>query len=122
MPYRIAADLVVLVHFLWIVFLTCGVFIGRRTRWVRNLHIAGLLAALVIQLKGWYCPLTYLEIWLRRMHDPAVAYSGSFIIHYLERLVYLDVRLETVLILTLVLVIFSVAVYARRPRHMRGNG
>jgi hypothetical protein len=35
--YAIAADIVIAVHFCWILFLIGGVLIGRRTRWVRAL-------------------------------------------------------------------------------------
>ena len=80
--YLIAADIVVFLHLLRVIFLIIGAFIGRRYRWVKRVHIFGMSSALLIQVFGWYCPLTYLEAWLRRMHDSSRSYTGSFIIHY----------------------------------------
>ncbi|MEW6163401.1 MAG: DUF2784 domain-containing protein [Nitrospirota bacterium] len=114
MFYRLAADFVVLIHFLWIVFLIFGAFMGRRYRAVKIFHIAGLGFAITMQIFGWYCPLTYLEIWLRRRHDPSLTYRGSFIIHYAEKLVYIDLSPEIIFVLTLILVSISAYFYSVR--------
>ncbi|MDI6890432.1 MAG: DUF2784 domain-containing protein [Thermodesulfovibrionales bacterium] len=114
MFYRLAADFVVLIHFLWIVFLTFGAFMGRRYRAVKIFHIAGLGFAITMQIFGWYCPLTHLEIWLRKRHNPSLNYSGSFIIHYVEKLVYIDLSPEIIFVLTLVLISASVYLYLKK--------
>jgi len=100
MLYKALADGVVVVHFLWILFLIFGGFWGRRQRWVRLVHIPALVFAFLLELFRWYCPLTHLEVWLRRKHDPALAYAGSFIAHYLERLIYLEVDRWVIVFLT----------------------
>jgi hypothetical protein len=41
-------------------------------------HGLGLAFSIVMQVFGWYCPLTHLEFWLRAVH-PATIYPGSFI-------------------------------------------
>lgn len=114
MIYRYAADLVVLMHFLWIVFLVFGAFPGKRYRPIRIFHISGLGFAVIMQIFGWYCPLTHLELWLRQRHDPALAYTGSFIIHYIEKVVYLQLSPVIIFVLTLFLIAMSVCVYFRR--------
>jgi hypothetical protein len=91
MAYKISADFVVLVHLGWIIFLILGALPGRRILWIRWLHIGGLVFSLLLQVSGWYCPLTYLEAWLRTRHSPTASYAGSFISHYAEEIVYLDV-------------------------------
>ncbi len=116
MFYRILADIVVLIHFLWIVFLMFGAFLGRRYRAVKIFHIGGVIFALVIQILGWYCPLTHLEAWLRRMHNPALSYSGSFIIHYVEKIIYINLSTRTILIMTMVLAVLSVWVYLHKSK------
>ncbi len=116
MSYKVAADFVVLVHFLWIVFLISGVFIGRKVRSVKILHIAALGFAVIMQIFGWYCPLTHLEFWLRQRHDPALAYSGSFIIHYVEKIVYIQLSPVIIFVLTLILVVMTTYIY------FKGNG
>lgn len=111
MFYRLAADFVVIIHFIWILFLIFGAFIGRRYSAVKMFHIAGLGFAVTIQIFGWYCPLTHLEVWLRQRHDSSLSYSGSFIIHYIERLIYIELSPQIIFVLTMLLVVFSLYFY-----------
>ena len=99
----VLADGVVVIHFLWIIFLIVGGFWGRRIRWVRHVHIPALGLAFIVELFDWYCPLTHLEVWLRKRGDARLDYAGSFIAHYLGRLVYLDVDRRVIVLLTLLL-------------------
>src|SRR3989304_9245581 len=101
MPYRILADITVLIHFSWILFLILGAFLGAKNKGVKIFHISGLVFAFVIQIFDWYCPLTHLEVWLRSKHDPALTYTGSFIIHYVEKIVYIELSRTLILIFTL---------------------
>ncbi len=114
MFYKLAADFVVLIHFLWIIFLIFGVFIGKKQRAVKVFHIAGLGFAVIIQIFGWYCPLTHLEIWLRQRHDPLLIYSGSFIVYYMEKLIYIELTAGIVFVLTLILISISAYLYSVR--------
>lgn len=111
MPYKIAADLIVFIHFLWILFLIFGFFIGRKYKTFKFIHITGLFFALIIQIFGWYCPLTYIEVWLRKKHNPALSYSGSFIIYYVEKIVYIELSRWIIFILTAILVLISLYFY-----------
>lgn len=113
--YSIAADIVVLTHFLWIIFLIFGAFWGRRHRLVKIFHLSGIGFAVVMQIFGWYCPLTHLEIWLRRMHDPEMTYSGSFIIHYIEKLVYINIPARAIFIMTIFLALITAWIYLKKP-------
>jgi hypothetical protein len=51
-----------MVNFLWMVFLLFCAFLGVRYRAVKLLHLAEPGYALVLNLFGWYCPLTHLEL------------------------------------------------------------
>lgn len=113
MPYKILADVVVFLHFLWILFLIFGGLIGRRHRTVKVFHVSGLIFAVVIQVFGWFCPLTHLEVFFRERHDPSLAYSGSFIIHYVEKIVYLELSPKVIMILTLLLLVCNLWLYRR---------
>jgi hypothetical protein len=115
--FSILADIVVFVHLLWIVFLILGAIPGVRYPFLKIIHIAGLAFSVIIQLAGWYCPLTHLEIWLRMRHDPTVSYTGSFIIHYIEQIVYLDVSRSALFFITILLVVFNVCIYGRRKKN-----
>jgi predicted branched-subunit amino acid permease len=119
MFYLIAADFVVFLHFLWIVFLVIGAFIGRRYKWIKRLHVTGLAFAIVMQFFNWYCPLTYLEVWLRKKQDPSFGYSGSYIIYYLEKIVYLELPPKVILIMTVILILLSAWIYLHKKEGTR---
>ncbi len=115
------AGAVVVIHLLWIIFLFIGAYWGRRYLAVGIVHVSGLLFALLIQIAGWYCPLTILEDGLRergfRQGAPSGAYAGSFIAHYAREIVYLDVSKGFVFAATLLLIGVNAWLYLRRPRH-----
>ena len=121
MFYRLAADITVIIHLLWIIFLIFGAFVGRWHLWIKRVHIAGLSFAFVIQILGWYCPLTYLEVWLRSLHDNYPHYDGSFIVHYVEKIVYIKLPENVILIMTVFLVLISASLYLYKPRKSGGH-
>ncbi len=112
--YRVLGDIVVFVHLLWIVFLIIGAYWGVRHKKVKFLHISGLAFAVILQAFDWYCPLTHLEIWLRSRHDPSLSYTGSFIVHYAEEIVYLDLPRSLITGLSIFLLIVNSWVYLRK--------
>ena len=116
MVYKVLADIVVLAHFLWILFLIFGVFWGIRNQKVKVMHITGLAFAIIIQAFNWYCPLTHLEAWLRAKHDPALSYTGSFITHYIEKIVYIELPPSLIFVLSIFLGGISSWLYLKRKR------
>jgi hypothetical protein len=116
MLFRVLADITVVAHLLWIIFLIGGAFWGRKHRPVMIAHIAGLGFSIVLQVFGWYCPLTHLEFWLRQQHDPGLAYRSSFIAHYAGKLVYLEISPALVLVLTVLLTAVNGWIYGKRFR------
>ncbi len=135
MVYRILADLIVAIHFLWIVFVILGfiftisavvavyVFRSGRAflrgffdRWFfRSLHLAGIVYVAVLTLLDKYCPLTILENTFRRRYDPSAGYPGSFIVHHLERLVYPNVDARLIFVPTIFIAAFTLIVFVLRP-------
>jgi len=111
MFYRILADSVVLIHFLWILFLIFGAFWGRKSNTVKIVHVSGLVFAFIIEVFNWYCPLTHIEVWLRSRHDPSLTYAGSFIIHYLEKVIYIELSRHLIALLTIFLCGFNAWFY-----------
>lgn len=95
--YRLAADLLLVTHALFVVFVVLGlvfVFVGKWSNWswVRNAYfrIAHLAAIGVVVAQSWVgviCPLTTWEMALRERAGEAV-YSGSFVANWLEKLLY----------------------------------
>lgn len=87
MGYRIAADLVVALHFAFIAFVVLGGFVAWRWPGVAWLHVPVALWGAIIEFAGWICPLTPLENALRRSAGDA-GYAGGFIEHYVIPVVY----------------------------------
>ena len=114
MIYKILTDSMVFIHFLWIVFLFFGAIWGIKNRVVKIFHISGLVFAFVIQIFDWYCPLTHLEVWLRSKHSPALTYTGAFIIHYVEKIVYIEISRYLILIFTIFLCGFNLWLYSKK--------
>jgi polyferredoxin len=95
--YLIAADTILLIHVLFVVFVVLGlllIFAGKifAWGWVHNFsfRITHLVAIGVVVLQSWLgaiCPLTVWEMNLREKAGDSV-YEGSFITHWLQTLLY----------------------------------
>jgi hypothetical protein len=87
MLYRISADLVLLAHFLFVVFaLLGGALVYFDLAWAL-VHLPVVFWSSVVNLVSWTCPLTPLEKALR-IRSGRSEYSGGFIEHYVGRVVY----------------------------------
>ena len=99
MLYRLAADFILLLHVIFVLFIVLGlalIYLGRTRNWawIRNfwLRLSHLLAIALIAVQAWLgkiCPLTTLEMALRSRAGDAT-YSGAFIAHWLETLLYYE--------------------------------
>ena len=69
MIYSYLAILTLLLHFLWILFIVFGFIFALKGSKLAFVHLGGLFFSLVINLFGWYCPLTYLENFLYHAQD-----------------------------------------------------
>lgn len=87
MLYRVAADAVVFLHLVFIVFVVFGGLWVLRWRWVMALHLPAVVWGAVVELFHLYCPLTPLENALRERAGEQ-GYSGDFVEHYLIPLIY----------------------------------
>ena len=87
MPYATLADLVVLIHALFVLFVVLGGLLVLRWPTMAWLHLPAAAWGVVIELGGWICPLTNLENHFRQMAGLA-AYRGTFIEKCLEPLLY----------------------------------
>ena len=77
MIWKLAADVVAGVHFLWIAFVVLGpIPAWRRPGW-RAAHLAVLWGTAA--LWNFYCPLTVFETLLRAHHDPTVEQTGFLV-------------------------------------------
>ena len=112
-----AADVVVLVHFGFIVFVAGGGLLVLRYPRVAWLHIPATVWGVSVQFGDWVCPLTYLEHALRED-----ATGGGFIERSLMPIIYPDLLQDGILtpavrvglgfaLLTLNIVIYGFALY-----------
>ena len=85
--YAALADLVLLAHAGFIVFAAAGALLLRRFPRVAWLHLPAVAWGVGIEWSGGVCPLTPLEVWLRRRAG-AAGYESSFIEHYVTALIY----------------------------------
>jgi len=99
MTYSFLADLAVLVHSLFVLFVVFGGLAVLRRPWLAWLHLPAAIWGAVVELAGWICPLTYVENHFRRLGGEA-GYGGDFIGHYLEPVLYptgLTPRLQVIM-------------------------
>jgi len=85
--YSFLSDIVVLLHFGFVIFSVAGGLLCIWRPKIIWLHIPAALYAAVISFGGWICPLTYLENWLR-ISGGGIGYSEGFIVKYLEPILY----------------------------------
>lgn len=91
------ADTLLVVHFLFVLFVVFGllaIYLGHflHWRWVKNrafriLHLAAIGIVVLQSWLGVICPLTVWEMALRDKAGGA-SYSGSFVQHWLQQLLY----------------------------------
>jgi hypothetical protein len=85
--FRVLADAVLVIHFLFILFVLFGGLLAWRWPKIAWAHVPAFLWGALVETLGWICPLTPLEIWLR-LKAGQPGYTGGFIAHYIEPLVY----------------------------------
>jgi len=87
MPFRVLADVLVVLHLAFVVFVLLGGFLVIWRRRVALLHVPCAIWGVFIEWAGWVCPLTPLEVKFRILGGEA-GYSGGFIDHYVMPLLY----------------------------------
>ena len=82
MWYKLLADVVLLSHLVFILFVLFGALLVYKWPWFAWIHIPIALWGMLISFVGWVCPLTPLENYFRKMAGQ-LGYEGSFIEHYI---------------------------------------
>lgn len=129
MIYKILADVIVIIHFLWILFMLLGFLLILYSILSRNkkllflrlfrvVHLCGIFYVASLAILDKYCPLTLLETHLREKAGYRI-YQGSFIIHYIEKLVYPEVEPQVIIIPTIGIAIFTIISFIIYPPHKR---
>jgi hypothetical protein len=85
----LAACLILTIHLVWLACVICGALWTRGRPVWSAIHIFALLWGIVVEVSPWPCPLTLAETYFESRAG-WTAYHGSFLLHYLDAIVYPD--------------------------------
>ncbi len=118
--YHIAADVVVVLHAAFVVFVIFGGLLALKRPRILWFHAPAAVWGALVEFAGWPCPLTPLENWLREQAGGS-SYEGDFIARYILPAVYpAGLTRELQLALGSLVVIVNLFVYVavwRRATH-----
>jgi len=108
---RILADLVLILHMLFILFAIFGGLLILWRKWMIYFHIPAAIWAVLVELMHWTCPLTSTENYLRSIAGDS-GYSGGFVEHYLLPVIYPhDLTPQIQLILGALVLLANIVIY-----------
>ncbi len=87
MFYRLAADLVLVIHLAFIILVVAGAVLVYRYSWFVWVHVPAAAWGAFVELTGRICPLTLLENSLR-IKAGQEGYAHSFVEQYIVALIY----------------------------------
>ena len=111
MLHRILADLFLIIHLVFILFVVIGgLLLLKNKKWM-IIHLPAIIWAVILEIKGWICPLTPIENFFRGKGGQEI-YKQSFIEHYFIPIIYPD-KLTRIVQITLAcsVIIINVALY-----------
>jgi len=124
MPYRLLADLLVLFHVGFVLFVVLGGLLVLRWPRLAWVHLPAAAWGAWVEFSSTVCPLTPLENHLRHLGGEA-GYSGGFIAHYITPVLYpagLNPRFQVVLGGFVVLLNVGAYLLVLRRRSNRSDG
>ena len=110
---RWLAALVLILHLVWILWVMTGVLFTRGRPWLTAFHLGSLTWGIVVEVGPWPCPLTMAEEYLET-HAGMPTYSGSFIVHYLDKLIYPNIPVAVIIWFAVAVCGANLLVYAFR--------
>jgi hypothetical protein len=120
--YRALADLILALHFVFVLFVVLGGLLVLRWPRIAWLHIPAAIWGVLIEYTGWICPLTPLENSLRTRGGEA-GYNGGFIEHYIQPLLYpAGLTRSTQVVLGSLVLVLNLTAYGIAVSRMRRRG
>lgn len=118
MLFDVAADFVLVIHLLFILFIAAGALLAWRWPWLVWLHLPAVAWGTGIVLIGYDCPLTPLEKSLRR-RGSGLGYEGGFVDRYIENVIYPEEYTPLLRALVAVMIFVGyVGLFRRRGRRL----
>ena len=109
--YEITANLTLIVHFAFILFVVFGALLIFVTTKIVFIHIPAFIWGSYIELTHSICPLTYLENWFLYKAN-LTTYSEGFIQNYLVPIIYpTNFTKDLQLYLGITLIIINIIIY-----------
>ncbi len=111
MVYQSLADIVVVLHLAFVIFVIGGGLCALRWRKAIYFHLPAAAWGALIEFAGWICPLTPLENWLRKKGGES-GYPGEFVEHYILPILYpAGLTREIQIILGILVVVANLFLY-----------
>tara|TARA_Y100000591_G_scaffold177716_1_gene153410 strand:- start:27 stop:389 length:363 start_codon:yes stop_codon:yes gene_type:complete len=109
--YALFANLTLIAHFFFILFVIFGGLLFFIFSKIIYIHLPALIWGIYIELTSSICPLTYLENWF--LHRGGLTtYSGNFINKYLYKIIYPQgLSTDIQIYLGITLIVFNILVY-----------
>lgn len=118
-PFTVFADLVVLLHFSFVLFVLFGGLLTLKWKWAMWLHLPAVMWGALVEFAGWICPLTPLENWLRDVGGEQ-RYHSSFIEYYVVPLLYpIGLTREIQIFLGVLVILLNASIYVAVVRRRR---
>ena len=115
------ADLVVILHFAFVLFVILGGLLVLRWPRLVYVHLPVALYGALIELVGWICPLTPLEKQLRESAG-LQGYQGGFVEHYILPVLYpAGLTRNVQLVLGLIVIGMNLAIYTVMAHRYRND-
>ncbi len=122
MFYNFLADLVVVIHSFFVLFVLLGGFLVLWKPSVAWYHLPAVFWAAWLEFSGWICPLTPLENLLREKGGTA-GYNVGFVEHYIVPVLYpASLTRQMQVIIGIVVVILNFGIYFNVWMRMRKAG
>jgi hypothetical protein len=119
MMYAIAAAVVLVIHAAWLAWVALGVLATRGRPVLSAVHIGSLAWGIAVEVGPWPCPLTALEQHFQQRAG-MTPYRQSFLVHYLDRLVYPDIPLAVLVTAAVGVCVLNLGVYVARWLRTQG--
>ena len=104
-------------HLAWLAFVIFGTLWTRGRPGLTTLHILALIWGILVEITPWPCPFTFAETFFEARAGH-LSYQGSFLLHYLDAIVYPDLPPWIVTSAGVAVCALNLAIYVRRLVHV----
>jgi hypothetical protein len=111
----VVAVVILIVHLAWLLLVIFGALWTRGRLWLSLLHVLALIWGIVVEIGPWPCPLTLAEQYFE-LRAGTPYYQSSFLLHYLDAIVYPNLPGWIVTIAGVTVCAFNLGIYFLRHR------